>query len=183
MQAKICDFGISKIISMESATHTLTDHVRGTRGYFDPEYYTTGNFNKKSDIYSFGIVLLELITGKPAIITNIEAEPIHICEWLRLKFERMEIESIVDSRMQGTYNNSSAWKAIEIAMACVASTAIQRPNIIVVCNKLKECLEIEVPPEIPKMPEIEESDDSTSNSSSSIHILSHIECETERHSN
>ncbi|KAK9912419.1 hypothetical protein M0R45_036285 [Rubus argutus] len=161
MQAMICDFGISKILSTECATHTSTDHIKGTRGYFDPEYYTTGNLNKKSDIYSFGIVLLELITSKPAIITDIEAEPIHICQWARPKFERMDIYSIVDSRMQGTYNNSSVWKAIEIAMACVASTAIQRPDIIVVCNELKECLEIEVPHEITKMPEIEESDDNT----------------------
>ena len=37
MQAKICDFGVSKLLSTETATHTMTDHVRGTRGYFDPE--------------------------------------------------------------------------------------------------------------------------------------------------
>ncbi|KAK9923509.1 hypothetical protein M0R45_031925 [Rubus argutus] len=87
---------------------------------------------------------------------------------------------MVDSRIQGTYDNSSAWKAIEIAMTCVASTSIPRPDIMVVCNKLKECLEIEVPPEIPKMPEIEESDHSTRHSSSSIHIMFHIESETEK---
>lgn len=147
-------------------------------------YYTTGNLNKKSDLYSFGIVLLELITSRPAIITDIEDEPIHICQWARPKFERMEIESIVDSRIQGTYNNSSAWKAIKVAMACVASTSIQRPDIIIVYNEVKECLKIEVPPEIKKMPEIiEESDDSICYSGDSVYIMSHIKSETESYSN
>ncbi|XP_004307630.1 PREDICTED: probable LRR receptor-like serine/threonine-protein kinase At4g29180 [Fragaria vesca subsp. vesca] len=166
MQAKICDFGVSKLLSTETATHTMTDHVRGTRGYFDPEYYTTGKLNKKSDIYSFGIVLLELITGRTAIIEDVEPEPVHICRWVRPMFQRRDIESILDSRIQpGTYNVSSAWKAVEIAMECVSSTAIERPDINVVYKELKECLEIEVPPEIAKVPEVDdESDDCSTNS-------------------
>ncbi|XP_004307629.1 PREDICTED: probable LRR receptor-like serine/threonine-protein kinase At1g51880-like [Fragaria vesca subsp. vesca] len=196
MQAKICDFGVSKLLSTETATHTMTDHVRGTRGYFDPEYYTTGKLNKKSDIYSFGIVLLELITGRTAIIEDVEPEPVHICQWVRPMFQRRDIESILDSRIQaGTYNVSSAWKAVEIAMECVSSTAFERPDINVVYKELKECFEIEVPPEIAKVPEVdEESDDCSTNSSVSfhmashaesesflVHMKSHIESETERH--
>ncbi|KAL6128110.1 hypothetical protein ACLB2K_071466 [Fragaria x ananassa] len=195
MQAKICDFGVSKLLSTETATHTMTDHVRGTRGYFDPEYYTTGKLNKKSDIYSFGIVLLELITGRTAIITDVEPEPIHICRWVRPMFQRRVIESILDSRIQaGTYNVSSAWKAVEIAMECVSSTATERPDINVVYKELKECLEIEVPPEIAKVPEVDESDDCSTSSSVyvhktsyseseifSVHMKSPIECETDRH--
>ncbi|KAL6123577.1 hypothetical protein ACLB2K_076098 [Fragaria x ananassa] len=196
-QAKICDFGVSKLLSTETATHTMTDHVRGTRGYFDPEYYTTGKLNKKSDIYSFGVVLLELITGRTAIITDVEPEPVHICQWVRPMFQRRDIESILDSRIQaGTYTISSAWKAVEIAMECVSSTATERPDITVVYKELKECLEIEVPPEIPKDPEVDESDDCST--SSSVPVLmtshtrsesflvdmkSHIESETERHTN
>ncbi|KAL6126736.1 hypothetical protein ACLB2K_074781 [Fragaria x ananassa] len=195
MQAKLCDFGVSKLLSTETATHTMTDHVRGTRGYFDPEYYTTGKLNKKSDIYSFGVVLLELITGRTAIIEDVESEPVHICQWVRPMFQRRDIESILDSRIQaGTYNVSSAWKAVEIAMECVSSTAIERPDINVAYKELKECLEIEVPPEIAKVPEVDESDDCST--SSSVPVLmtshtrsesflvdmkSHIESETERH--
>ncbi|PQM35563.1 hypothetical protein Pyn_13524 [Prunus yedoensis var. nudiflora] len=179
LQAKIADFGLSKGLATESVTHVSTA-AKGTFGYLDPEYCSTGQLNKKSDIYSFGIVLLELITGRAAIIRDLEQLPIHICQWVRPKFEKNEIESIVDSRIQGTYLNSSAQKSIEIAMACVSSTSIQRPDITVVFNDLKECLEIEMPSEITKITEAYESDsDDTISSSGPIIKTSHIRSETE----
>ncbi|XP_016646982.1 PREDICTED: putative leucine-rich repeat receptor-like serine/threonine-protein kinase At2g19230 [Prunus mume] len=142
LQAKIADFGISKALATDSATHALTD-LRGTYGYLDPEYCTTGQLTRKSDSYSFGIVLLELITGRPAIITELETVPVNVSDWVRAKFERMEIESIVDSRVQGTYKYSSAQKAIETALACVSKTPTERPEISHVYDRLKECFEIE----------------------------------------
>ncbi|PQM35089.1 hypothetical protein Pyn_17288 [Prunus yedoensis var. nudiflora] len=172
LQAKIGDFGLSKVLSTESATHVSTV-AKGTFGYLDPQYCSTGQLNKKSDVYSFGIVLLELITGRAAIARDEEGVLIHICEWICPKFESMEIESIVDSRLQGSYLNSSARKAIEIAMACASSTAIRRPDITVVHNDLKECLEIEMPFEITEI--VERYDAS---SSSSVTMTSHIEFQT-----
>ncbi|PQQ17170.1 hypothetical protein Pyn_18442 [Prunus yedoensis var. nudiflora] len=174
LQAKIADFGISKVLSTESATHVSTA-AKGTFGYLDPQYCNTKQLNKKSDVYSFGIVLQELITGRAAIARDEEDVPIHICQWMCPKFNSMEIESIVDSRLQGSYLNASAQKAIEIAMACASSpsTAIQRPDITVVHNDLKECLEIEMPFEIT---EIVESDDASS--SNSVTMASHIESQT-----
>ncbi|VVA24297.1 PREDICTED: probable LRR receptor [Prunus dulcis] len=179
LQAKIADFGLSKGLATESAIHVSTA-AKGTFGYLDPEYCSTGQLNKKSDIYSFGIVLLEFITGRAAIIRDLEQLPIHICQWVRPKFEKIEIEieSIVDSRIQGTFLNSSAKKSIEIAMACVSSTSIQRPDITVVFNDLKECLETEMPSEITKITEAYESDDTIS-SSGSIIKTSHIRSEAE----
>ncbi|XP_016646981.1 PREDICTED: probable LRR receptor-like serine/threonine-protein kinase At1g51880 [Prunus mume] len=142
LQAKIADFGISKALATETATHALTD-LRGTYGYLDPQYCTTGQLTRKSDVYSFGIVLLELITGRPAIITDVEPVHVNVSDWVRAKFERMEIESIVDSRVQGTYKYSSAQTAIETALACVSKTPTERPEISYVYDRLKECLEIE----------------------------------------
>ncbi|XP_021834818.1 probable LRR receptor-like serine/threonine-protein kinase At1g05700 [Prunus avium] len=172
LQAKIADFGLSKVLSTESATHVSTA-AKGTFGYLDPQYCNTGWLNKKSDVYSFGIVLLELITGRAAIARDEEDVPIHICQWMCPKFKSMEIESIVDSRLQGSYFNASARKAIEIAMACASSTAIQRPDITVVHNDLKECLEIEMPFDITEI--VERYDAS---SSSSVTMTSHIESQT-----
>ncbi|PRQ44441.1 putative transferase, protein kinase RLK-Pelle-LRR-I-1 family [Rosa chinensis] len=166
LQAKIAYFGLSKVLATESATHISTD-AKGTFGYLDAEYCNIGQLNRKSDVYSFGIVLLELITGRAAIIRDVEPFPIHICQWVTPIYENMEIEKIVDSRIQGTYNNFSAQKAIEIAMACVRSSAIQRPEISSVYVELKGCLEIEMTSDqVTTVTEIDESDDDTNSSSS-----------------
>ncbi|XP_008245074.1 PREDICTED: probable LRR receptor-like serine/threonine-protein kinase At4g29180 [Prunus mume] len=99
LHAMIADFGLSKVLATESATHVSTD-PKGTFGYLDPPYYNTGKLNKKSDIYSFGIVLLllELITGRAAIIRDVEAEPIHICRWVSPNFETVEIRGFKNTR-------------------------------------------------------------------------------------
>ncbi|RVW51950.1 putative leucine-rich repeat receptor-like serine/threonine-protein kinase [Vitis vinifera] len=133
LEAKIADFGMSR--DLESGALLSTDPV-GTPGYLDPEYQSAG-LNKKSDVYSFGIVLLELLTGRPAIIPG----GIYIVVWVSHMIERGDIESIVDRRLQGEFNTNSAWKAVEIALACVASTGMQRPDMSHVVVDLKECLE------------------------------------------
>ena len=58
--------------------------------------------------------------------------------------KRGDIQNIVDPRLQGDFNTNSAWKALETALACVPSTAIQRPDMSHVLADLKDCLEIEV---------------------------------------
>ncbi|KAJ0945430.1 putative transferase, protein kinase RLK-Pelle-LRR-I-1 family [Helianthus annuus] len=62
LDAKMADFGLSKGLLDDQTTHILTD-VIGTSGYLDPEYPRSHNLNEKSDVYNFGILLLELITG------------------------------------------------------------------------------------------------------------------------
>ncbi|KAJ9692200.1 hypothetical protein PVL29_011329 [Vitis rotundifolia] len=136
LEAKIADFGMSR--DLESGAFLSTDPV-GTPGYLDPEYQSAG-LNKKSDVYSFGIVLLELITGRPAIIPGGN----YIVVWVSPMIERGDIGSIVDPRLQGDFNTNSAWKAVEIALACVAPTGMQRPDMSHVVVDLKECLETEV---------------------------------------
>ncbi|KAJ9692195.1 hypothetical protein PVL29_011324 [Vitis rotundifolia] len=142
LQAKIADFGLSRDLATESGPPVSTVPA-GTPGYLDPEYYSSGNLNKRSDVYSFGIVLLELITGQPAIITP---GNIHIVQWISPMIERGDIQNVVDPRLQGDFNTNSAWKALETALACVPSTAIQRPDMSHVLADLKDCLEIEVGP-------------------------------------
>ncbi|XP_010246125.1 PREDICTED: putative leucine-rich repeat receptor-like protein kinase At2g19210 isoform X2 [Nelumbo nucifera] len=140
LQAKLADFGLSKDIPNEDGTHVSTT-VIGTLGYLDPEYYNSNKLNEKSDVYGFGIVLLELITGRPALVGS--DTMIHIVQWVGPLFVRGEIKGIVDQRLQGDYNINSIWKVLEIAMACTAPTSIQRPIMTNVLVELKESLEIQ----------------------------------------
>ena len=91
-------------------------------------FQASGNFNKKSDFYSFGIILFELITGRPAIVRR-PVRNNHILDWVNPLIERGDVQNIVDPRLEGEFNTNSAWKAIEIAMSCIPSYAIQRPDM------------------------------------------------------
>ncbi|KAJ9130355.1 hypothetical protein P3X46_034684 [Hevea brasiliensis] len=140
-QAKIADFGLSRAFANESGSHVSTCPA-GTFGYVDPEAQASGNFNKKSDVYSFGIILLELITGQPAIIRNTHAGFICIHQWIRPIIDRGDIQTIVDPRLNGEFDATSAWKAVETAFSCVSNFSIQRPDMSHVLAELQECLAI-----------------------------------------
>ncbi|KAK2425222.1 putative LRR receptor serine/threonine-protein kinase [Trifolium repens] len=137
-QGKLADFGLSKIFPNEGDTHIFTV-VAGTIGYLDPEYNRLSRLKEKSDVFSFGVVLLEIITGQPAIIKT--EEKIHIIQWINsMRLER-EVKDIVDPRLKGEFDINFATKALDIAMACVAKTSINRPTMRQVLMELKQCLE------------------------------------------
>uniref|UniRef100_A0A7N2N8B6 non-specific serine/threonine protein kinase n=1 Tax=Quercus lobata TaxID=97700 RepID=A0A7N2N8B6_QUELO len=141
LQAKIADFGFSKFFT-EGQSH-LSTAIVGTMGYLDPEYYTSNRLTERSDVYSFGIVLLELITGKRAIIKSHNKDNTNIVDWVSPLLARGDIRNIIDPRMPGNFDTNSVWKAIETAIACVPLISIQRPSMSHVVIELKECLEIE----------------------------------------
>ncbi|KAL4583760.1 hypothetical protein LXL04_008347 [Taraxacum kok-saghyz] len=140
--AKLADFGLSKAFSTEVGTHISTT-VAGTPGYLDPEYYTSNRLTEKSDVYSFGIVLLVIITGKPAITKYDVEENINISRWVNLKLASGDIKNIIDLTLLGDFEINSAWKAVELAMACVAHTSSRRPTMNEVAMELSDCLVME----------------------------------------
>ena len=102
-----------------------------------------GNTNKKNDIYSFGIILFVLITGKKALVRE-SGESIHILQWVIPIVKRGDIQNIVDKKLQGEFNISSAWKVVEIAMSCISQTVTERPDISQILAELKECLSLDM---------------------------------------
>ncbi|KAG2722803.1 hypothetical protein I3760_02G143200 [Carya illinoinensis] len=140
LQAKLADFGLSKIFPTEGDTHVSTV-VAGTPGYLDPEYHITNRLTEKSDAYSFGVVLLKIITNRPAIERS--EERTHVSQFVRSMLANGDIKNIVDPRLHGNFHSNSVWKAVEIAIGCVSPTAAERPTMSQVVVDLKECMATE----------------------------------------
>ncbi|PWA74801.1 protein kinase-like domain, Phloem protein 2-like protein [Artemisia annua] len=153
-KAKIADFGLSKFHPADQLASTIyTNNIAGTNVYLDPEYQKTGRLKKKSDIYSFGVVLLEILTGRLAydsVYTNVNEKG--IAPIARDHFEKGTIMEIVDHKMKEETDENifSLSKGpdkesldifLEITFRCVAETQVQRPTIEVVINELKKALD------------------------------------------
>ncbi|KAJ3678968.1 hypothetical protein LUZ61_021132 [Rhynchospora tenuis] len=141
LEAKIADFGLSRAFDNDANTHVSTAVV-GTPGYLDPEYYTSYKLSEKSDVFSFGVVLLEIITGHHPIIPGPEGG--HVTHWVSKKLSRGDIESIIDPRMQGQYDINSVWKVTELARQCTELNSAQRPTMSVIVAELKESIDLEI---------------------------------------
>ena len=99
--------------------------------------------NEKTDVYSFGIVLLELISSRPAIIKFSEdSRPCNIANWVRPIIAKGDIRMIVDQRLQGEFETNSARRAIKTAMSCVSLSSSDRPTMRDLVAELRECLKI-----------------------------------------
>ncbi|MCO5566646.1 hypothetical protein L7F22_020323 [Adiantum nelumboides] len=83
--AKVSDFGLSKPVPQSVLTH-ITTGVKGTFGYLDPEYAQTQKLTEKSDVYGFGVLLLELVTGNKAVMQQ-DGEYLHIAQWVSLNLD------------------------------------------------------------------------------------------------
>ncbi|CAI8592394.1 unnamed protein product [Vicia faba] len=100
---KLSDFGLAKVGPIGDKTHVST-RVMGTYGYCAPDYAMTGQLTFKSDIYSFGVVLLELITGRKAIDHKKPAKEQNLVAWARPLFrDRRRFSEMVDPLLQGHY--------------------------------------------------------------------------------
>jgi serine/threonine protein kinase len=81
LNAKIADFGTARLFP-DDVTQVLTQKIVGTRGYLSPEYATCGHLTQKLDVYSFGVLLLEIVSGRKVIDYNRPPEEINLCNWV-----------------------------------------------------------------------------------------------------
>ncbi|KAF8102417.1 hypothetical protein N665_0198s0121 [Sinapis alba] len=136
-KAKLADFGLSRSFQSRGESQESTV-IAGTIGYLDPEYYRTGRLAEKSDVYSYGIVLLEMITNQPVI-----SKEYHIAEWVGSTLNQGDITEIMDPNLGGVYETNSAWRALELAMSCADPISSKRPTMSQVIIELKECIACE----------------------------------------
>ncbi|XP_061339714.1 wall-associated receptor kinase-like 9 [Gastrolobium bilobum] len=134
-KAKVADFGASRIVSIE-ATH-LTTVVQGTFGYLDPEYFLTSQFTEKSDVFSFGVVLVELLTGmKP--ISTISKETKSLSSYFVQCMEENSFFDIIDRRVTKEGEKEHIIAVANLANRCLEMNGRKRPTMKEVTLQLEE---------------------------------------------
>nr|XP_016432830.1 PREDICTED: serine/threonine-protein kinase CDL1-like [Nicotiana tabacum] len=133
---KLSDFGLAKVGPSGDKTHVST-RVMGTYGYCAPDYAMTGQLTFKSDIYSFGVVLLEIITGRRAIDYTKSTAEQNLVAWARPLFkDRKKFYKMADPALEGQYPIRSLYQALAIAAMCVQEQPNMRPPIVDIVTAL-----------------------------------------------
>ncbi|CAA3024425.1 kinase apk1a, chloroplastic [Olea europaea subsp. europaea] len=136
--AKLSDFGLAKDGPMDGKSYVST-RVMGTYGYAAPEYMATGHLTARSDIYSFGVVLLEMITGRRVMDKNRPQGEQNLIQWARPYLaSKRRIFRVMDARIEGQYSPTGALKAATLAIKCLAIEPKYRPNIKEVVKALEQ---------------------------------------------
>ncbi|KAL4188347.1 hypothetical protein AMTRI_Chr08g159620 [Amborella trichopoda] len=123
---KIGDFGLAKLFP-DNVTH-LSTRVAGTIGYLAPEYALLGQLTKKADIYSFGILILEIVSGRSSSNTAWAADKYGLLEWIWEMREEGRLLEVVDNDLQ-EFPEEQALRFIIIALFCTQAASNQRPNM------------------------------------------------------
>ncbi|XP_044491406.1 probable receptor-like protein kinase At2g42960 [Mangifera indica] len=133
--AKVSDFGLAKLLDF-GESH-ITTRVMGTFGYVAPEYANTGLLNEKSDIYSFGVLLLEAVTGRDPVDYGRPANEVNLVEWLKMMVGTRRAEEVVDPNLEVKPAMRSLKRALLVALRCVDPDADKRPTMSQVVRMLE----------------------------------------------
>ncbi|KAM5547751.1 hypothetical protein ABKV19_001961 [Rosa sericea] len=130
-ECKVADFGLAKL-SSDLNTHVST-RVMGTFGYLAPEYASSGKLTDKSDVFSFGVMLLELITGRRPVDASQTYVEDSLVEWARPVLTRAlesdDFDELVDPRLQNNFDHNEMARMVACAAACVRHSARRRPRM------------------------------------------------------
>ncbi|CAL5184604.1 unnamed protein product [Lathyrus oleraceus] len=146
---KVSDFGLARTAADEDNRHIST-RVMGTFGYVAPEYAMTGHLLVKSDVYSYGVVLLELLTGRKPVDFSQPPGQENLVAWARpLLTSREGLEAIIDPSLGTNVPFDSVAKVAAIASMCVQPEVSDRPfmgevvqALKLVCNECDEAKEV-----------------------------------------
>lgn len=142
MCAKVADFGFSKYAPQEGESGVSLE-VRGTAGYLDPEYYSTQHLSAKSDVFSFGVVLLEIISGREPLNIRRPRNEWSLVEWAKPFIRESRIDEIVDPSIKGGYHAEAMWRMVEVALACIEPFSAYRPSMVDIVRELEDAFIIE----------------------------------------
>ncbi|XP_058092395.1 probable serine/threonine-protein kinase PBL21 [Magnolia sinica] len=134
MDPKLSDFGLAKMLGMDE-TRVFTD-AKGSIGYMDPEYMTNGKLTSASDVYGFGIITLQILSGKQVFELDRDARDNLTRTAKEVQMQKRPLSDFEDPRMEGNYNAADFESILYIAVLCVANSSKGRPTINVVFEEM-----------------------------------------------
>ncbi|XP_042403707.1 probable LRR receptor-like serine/threonine-protein kinase At1g56140 [Zingiber officinale] len=124
LNPKISDFGLAKLYD-DKMTHINT-RVAGTIGYLAPEYAMRGHLTEKADVFAYGVLALEIVSGRPNSDESLEHDKVYLLEWAwTLHDKKLELE-LTDPRLT-SYNEIEIRRVIGIALLCTQGSPVHRP--------------------------------------------------------
>ncbi|KAL7600434.1 hypothetical protein Lser_V15G26624 [Lactuca serriola] len=159
---KLSDFGLARQGPTAGLSHVSTVVV-GTIGYAAPEYVHTGRLTSKSDVWSFGVVVYELITGRRAVERNLPRNEQKLLEWVKpFISDSKKFHLLMDPRLEGDFSLKSAQKLSSLANKCLTKNPKSRPKMSQVVEMLEQIIkdtspepELELQPQLESQPEPE----------------------------
>ncbi|CAM6050247.1 unnamed protein product [Sphagnum compactum] len=144
-EPRVADFGLARLISAYE-THVSTD-IAGTFGYIPPEYGQSWRSTTRGDVYSYGVILLELLTGKePTGVEFKEMEGGNLVGWVRQMIKQGAAQDVLDPTVSIGSCKMSMLKVLHIANLCTAEDPLMRPTMLQVVKYLKD---VEAAPQLP----------------------------------
>ncbi len=144
-EPRVADFGLARLISAYE-THVSTD-IAGTFGYIPPEYGQSWRSTTRGDVYSYGVILLELLTGKePTGADFKEIEGGNLVGWVRQMIKQGAAQEALDPTVSNGPWKMSMLKVLHIANLCTAEDPLMRPSMLQVVKYLKD---VEAAPQLP----------------------------------
>lgn len=155
--AKVADFGISRLDNVDDSD---ISGMKGSFGYMDPEYTTYMKVTQKSDVYAFGVVLLEVLCARPVLNHKEPHTEVNLADWAKKQIKDGNVEKIIDPFLEGTINTDSLRVFLSLVEWCLKDLGDERPTMIEVKRDLEYALEFQQMVDDKEFPE-----DSTTNTS------------------
>lgn len=128
MTPKICDFGLARVFEGDH-TKDITRRVAGTYGYMAPEYAVLGHVSTKSDVFSFGVIVLEIVTGRRNTTSSESIMDEHLLSYVWENWTRGTVTEIVDPSLHHNCAENEVLKCIHIGLLCVQENPSDRPSM------------------------------------------------------
>ncbi|XP_074279253.1 putative serine/threonine-protein kinase At1g01540 [Silene latifolia] len=132
---KVSDFGLAKLLG--SDLNYVTTRVMGTFGYVAPEYASSGMLNERSDVYSFGILVMEIISGRNPVDYSRPPGEVKLVDWVKQMVSTRNTEGIIDPKLAEKPSSRALKRVLLVALRCVDPNAQKRPKMGQVVHMLE----------------------------------------------